>query len=142
MEAAMASYPIADFRAISPFYAAKLKAAGIRSTATLLAHSATPQRRKELAVATSIPPNLILSWAKAADLTRVPGVAVDYAELLVEAGVDTVRDLGRRNPANLVAGMTAVNTRRSRVSLLPSEKRVARWVAAARALKPGVDGRG
>lgn len=135
----MASYSIALVRAISPFYQAKLRAAGIRSTAKLLDRSATPKLRKELAKKTDIPLNLILDWANVADLTRVPGVAVDYAELLVAADVDTVPDLKRRNPAKLVARMAAANERRKLVDLLPSERRVSRWIEAAKTLAPGVD---
>jgi hypothetical protein len=135
----MASYPIAETRAIAPFYAAKLKSAGIRSTTTLLQRASTPKLRKELSETTNIPMNLILDWANIADLTRVRGIALDYAELLVAAGVDTVKDLGRRNAANLVARMQEVNGRKPHVDLLPSEKRVEGWIRVAKSLKPGMD---
>lgn len=135
----MESYPIAKIRAIAPFYAAKLKSVGIRSTTTLLKRTATPKLRKELSEATNIPMQLILDWANIADLARVKGIALDYAELLVAAGVDTVKDLSRRNAANLVTRMKAVNAKKPRVDLLPSEKRVSGWIAAAKALKPGMD---
>jgi hypothetical protein len=135
----MESYPIAKIRAIAPFYAAKLKSVGIRSTRTLLKRTSTPKLRKELSDATNIPMRLILDWANIADLTRVPGIALDYAELLVAAGVDTVKDLGRRNAANLVTRMTDVNKKKKQVDLLPSEKRVEGWIKKARSLKPGMD---
>ncbi|HEX9906546.1 MAG TPA: DUF4332 domain-containing protein [Propylenella sp.] len=132
----MASYSIAGIRAIAPFYAAKLKAVGIRSTTKLLQRAATPKLRKQLAEATNIPVNLILDWVNIADLTRVRGIALDYAELLAAVGVDTVRDLKRRNAANLVARMAELNARKKYVDLLPSEKRVAGWIEAAKLLKP------
>ncbi len=135
----MASYPLTEVRAIGPFYVAKLKSAGIRSTTTLLKRAATPKLRKDLADATNIPVKLILDWANIADLTRVRGIALDYSELLVAAGVDTVKDLSRRNAANLVARMEHVNGRKAQVDLLPKEKRVAGWIAAAKSLKPGMD---
>ena len=135
----MASYSIAEIRAISPFYAAKLKVAGIRSTGKLLVRASTPKLRKDLAKATNIPMKLILEWANIADLTRVPGVALDYAELLVAADVDTVPDLKRRNACKLVARMVAVNETKKLVDLLPSEKRVARWIEAAKSLESGMD---
>ncbi len=135
----MASYPIDEVPSIGPFYVSKLKAARIRSTAKLLARASTPRLRKALAADTNIPMKLIVDWANIADLTRVPGVALDYADLLAAAGVNTVKDLGRRNSANLVARMSAANTRKRRVELLPSEKRVTRWIAAARTLDPGMD---
>lgn len=135
----MASYPITEVRAIAPFYAAKLKSAGIRSTTTLLKGTSTPKLRRELSEATNIPMKLILDWANIADLTRVRGIALDYAELLVAAGVDTVKDLGRRNAANLVTRMKDVNDRKHYVELLPSGKRVSGWIEAAKSLKPGMD---
>ena len=134
----MASYPIAEMQAIAPFYKSKLKAAGIRSTTKLLERAATPKLRKELAKSTNIPMRLILDWANIADLTRVTGIALDYAELLSAAGVNTVKDLGRRNAATLVARMAGVNARSKRVELLPQEKRVARWIEAAKALPSGM----
>lgn len=134
----MASYPIAEM-AIAPFHLGKLKAAGIRSTAKLLQRAATPRLRKELVTATSIPMHLILEWANVADLTRVRGVALDSAELLAAAGVTTVKDLGRRNAANLVARMAEANKRKATVEPMPSEKRVAGWIEAARTLPPGME---
>jgi|SRR4051812_3613951 hypothetical protein len=134
----MASYPIAEMQAIAPFYKSKLKAAGIRSTTKLLERAATPKLRKELAESTNIPMRLILDWANIADLTRVTGVALDYAELLFAAGVKTVKDLGRRNAVTLVARMAEMNARGKRVDLLPQEKRAARWIEAAKALPPGM----
>jgi len=133
------AYPIATIRAISPFYANKLKAARVRTTATLLERAKTPRLRKQLSEETNIPLNLILDWANIADLTRVSGIALDYAELLVAVGVDTVPDLGRRNAANLVARMTAANAKKKMVNLLPTAKRVARWIASAKAMKPGME---
>jgi hypothetical protein len=135
----MASYPIAEMHAIAPFNVGKLKAAGIRSTTKLLERAATPKLRKELAAATNIQMELILKWANIADLTRVRGIALDYAELLAAAGVTTVRDLGRRNPGRLVASMAEKNRLQEHVEVLPSERSVARWIEAARTLTPGME---
>jgi hypothetical protein len=134
----MASYPIAQSRAIAPFYAAKLKSAGIRSTVTLLKRTATPKLRRELSNSASIPMKLIVDWANIADLTRVRGIALDYAELLVAAGVDTVKDLSRRNAVSLVTRLTEANRQKPLVDLLPTEKRVAGWIEAAKSLTPGM----
>ena len=135
----MASYSIADVKAIAPFYKSKLKAAGIRSTTKLLERAATPKLRKELASSTNIPMRLILDWANIADLTRVQGIALDYAELLFAAGVNTVRDLGRRNAETLVGRMTKINGAKAKVQVLPSEKRVERWIEAAKKLPQGME---
>ena len=132
----MASYAIADMRAVGAFYATKLKAVGIRSTTKLLERARTAKGRRQLAEISGIPETHILKWANMADLMRVRGVAEDYSELLGAAGVDTVKELKRRNAANLVARMAAINERRRLVQLLPSEKRVARWIDEAKTLEP------
>ena len=44
-----------------------------------------------------------------ADLCRINGVAGQYADLLEEAGVDTVVELSRRNPANLATAIAETN---------------------------------
>lgn len=132
----MASYSIADIRAIGPFYAGKLKAAGIRSTTKLLERAKSAKGRKLLAETTGIPQEEILRWANLSDMMRIRGVAADYAELLGQAGVDTVKELKRRNAANLVARMAAVNERKKLVEALPSEKRVCGWIEAAKQLEP------
>jgi hypothetical protein len=130
----MASYAIAGIRAIGPFYSAKLKAVGIRSTIKLLERASTPKGRRMLSEQAGIPLENVLKFANLADLMRVPGVAADYSELLAAAGVDTVKELKRRNAANLVARMAELNEKKKYVELLPSEKRVTRWIEEAKAL--------
>ncbi len=132
----MASYSIAEMRAIGPFYVAKLKAVSIRSSTKLLERARTAKGRRVLADQSGIPSEHILRWAHLADLMRVPGVAADYAELLTAAGADTVKELKRRNATNLAARMKDVNERKKLVELLPSEKRVARWIEQAKLLEP------
>lgn len=130
----MASYSIADMKAVGAFYAAKLKGAGIRSTTTLLNRARTPRGRKQLAEVTGIPEAHVLRWAKLADLMRIRGVAEDYAELLGAAGVDTVKELKRRNPAKLTAQIADLNARKRIVRLPPSQKRVEGWIEQAKSL--------
>jgi hypothetical protein len=132
----MASYSIAEIRAIEPFYATKLKSVGIRSTAKLLERGSTPKRRKQLSEQAGIPMESVLKFVHLADLMRVPGIAADYSELLVAAGIDTVKELKRRNPARLVGRLAEVNGKKPYVEFLPSEKRVARWIEEAAALEP------
>lgn len=132
----MASYAIADMRAIGPFYAAKLKTVGIRTTAKLLERTGTPKARKQLSDETGIPLQNVLKFANLADLMRVPGVAADYSELLAAAGVDTVKELKRRNAPRLIARMAEINQRKKYVELVPGEKRVARWIEEAAAIEP------
>lgn len=132
----MSNYGIATIEGIGDKYAQKLKAAGVRTTATLLARAKDPKGRKELAAAAQIEESLILKWANMADLMRIKGVGEEYSELLEAAGVDTVKELRNRNVTNLTKALIDANTRRKMVRLLPSEKAVARWVAHAKTLQP------
>jgi predicted flap endonuclease-1-like 5' DNA nuclease len=130
----MASYPITDIEGIETDVADRLKSAGIRTTAKLLEAARTPKGRRLLAEETGFDEKKILCWANMADKMRIKGVGEEYAELLHAAGVDTVKDLKYRNPANLAKAMAAANTRHKLVRLLPSEKAVLRWIEHAKKL--------
>lgn len=129
------NYPIADLERLTPGVAAKLKAAGIRTSGRLLEKAKDPKGRKLLAEKTGIDEKCILRWANMADRMRIKGVGEDYAELLEAAGVDTVKELKYRNPRNLARAMAEVNVKRKLVRLLPTEKTVVRWIEHARKLE-------
>ncbi len=75
-----------------------------------------------------------MRFANYADKMRIKGIGEDYAELLEAAGVDTVRELKYRNPANLAKRMAEVNKQLKLVRALPSEKVVLRWIETAKKL--------
>jgi hypothetical protein len=128
------SYPITDIDGIEGETAAILKSAGIRSTARLLETARTVKGRKLLAARTGFDEKSLLCWANVADRMRIKGISKEYAELLHAAGVDTVKELKYRNPANLAQAMADANKKRKLVRLLPSEKVVARWIDHAKKL--------
>ena len=119
---------------IGPSYAAKLSAAGIDTAEELLEKGATAEGRKELAEQTGISNKLILEWVNLADLFRIKGVGEEYADLLEEAGVDTVPELAQRNAENLYNKMIEVNSEKKLVRKTPGQAQVAGWVAQAKAL--------
>ena len=129
------SYAIADLENIGAGVAAALKSVGIRTTARLLDAAKDPKGRKRLAAETGIDEKRILRWANLADRMRIKGIGEDYAHLLEAAGVDTIRELKYRNPANLAKAMADANTKRKLVRLLPSEKAVSRWIEHAKKLQ-------
>ena len=130
----MASYPLTDIEGIEADTAAKLKSAGIRTTGKLLEAARNASGRRVLSEQTGFDEKRILCWANMADKMRIKGVGEEYAELLHAAGVDTVKDLKYRNPANLAKAMAAANSKRKLVRLLPSEKAVLRWIEHAKKL--------
>lgn len=128
------SYPLTAIAGIGPAMTARLKALGIRTTDKLLEAAKTARDRRALAQKLEIDEHTVLRWANLSDRMRIKGVREPYAELLKDAGVDTVRELRYRNPARLAQAMAEANTKRKRVQLLPSEKRVGRWIEAAKRL--------
>ena len=118
--------------------ATKLRKARIRTTEALLKQGSTRKGRRELAEKVGLSEKLILEWVNRADLMRVRGIGEEYSDLLEAAGVDTVKELRRRNPASLLARMVETNERRHLVRRLPTESMVERWVAHAKELSEAV----
>ena len=79
---------------------------------------------------------LILKWANHADLFRIKGIAGQFAELLEAAGVDTVKELRHRVPANLYAKLVEVNDARNLCNRVPAESEIARMVDQAKEMEP------
>ncbi len=129
-------YPIIEVEGIGEIYRRKLSEAGITTTDDLLARCRTPSHREMLSAETGIGEKLILEWANLADLMRISGVAEEYADLLEEAGVDTVKELKHRVPENLYAKLVEVNEAKNLVRRLPSPEDVADWVEQAKNLEP------
>ena len=129
------SYPITDINGIDGEAAEILKSVGIRSTERLLDRARTVRGRKMLAMKTGFDEKRLLCWANVADRMRIKGIRKEYAELLQAAGVDTVKDLKYRNPANLANAMAEANKKRKMVRLLPSEKVVGNWIENAKKLQ-------
>jgi predicted flap endonuclease-1-like 5' DNA nuclease len=123
-----------DIEGVGEVYAQKLKDAGIKSTEALLKAGATSKGRKTIAEKTGISETLILEWVNHVDLFRIKGVGEEYADLLEEAGVDTVPELAQRNPANLFEKIVAVNTEKKLVRRLPVPSQVNDWVDQAKRL--------
>lgn len=119
---------------IGKAYAKKLNEAGIRSIEALLEAGGSSKGRKDLVDKTGITDNLILNWVNRSDLFRVPHIGEQYSDLLEKAGVDTVVELSRRNPENLLVKMVEVNKEKNLVNRLPSLKTVEGWIKAAKEL--------
>ena len=127
------SYPIAAID-IEGDEAKALKSAGIRTAEKLLEAAKSPKGRKLLSAETGLDGKKLLRWANIADKLRIKGMGTEYAGLLCEVGVDTVKELRYRNPARLAEAMAEANKRRKVVRFLPSEKLVTRWVEHAKKL--------
>ena len=129
-------YRIEHIEGVGAAYGAKLRAAGIASTMSLLQAASDPAGRRKLAEAAGIDSGRILAWANMADLMRIKGVGKQFAELLEAAGVDTVKELKTRNAGNLAARMAEVNAEKKLTRAVPTETMVRGWIAEAKAMAP------
>jgi predicted RecB family nuclease len=128
------SYPISTIEEIGVDEVTALKSVGIRTTDGLLEAAKSPKGRKLLAASAKLDEKKLLRWANIADKLRIKGMGKEYAGLLREVGVETVKELKYRNPARLAQTMAEANKKRKLVRFLPSEKLVTRWVEHARKL--------
>jgi len=125
---------IDEIEGIGKKYATKLVKSGIKTVEDLLEKGATKKGRSELAKLTGLSEKLILTWVNHADLFRIKGIGKQYAELLEAAGVDTVVELSKRNPENLLNAMVKTNEKKHLVRALPYLKQVKKWVEQAKKL--------
>ncbi|MGB8361973.1 MAG: DUF4332 domain-containing protein [Acidimicrobiia bacterium] len=119
--------------------ATKLRKVGVRTSKTLTECASTRRGRTQLAKQTGLTPKDLQLWVHHADLLRIKGVGAEYAALLVEAGVDTLRDLRRRNPTALLAKIIGLNGSQRVVDRLPTESMVEGWITVAGDLEPSIN---
>lgn len=127
---------IEKIEGIGPKYGQALRDYGISTTEELLEKGATRKGREEIAEGTEITKTLILEWVNLSDLMRIKGVSEEYSDLLEEAGVDTVKELRNRVPANLHKKMIETNEAKNLVRRPPALSAVEDWVKQAKDLPP------
>jgi len=128
------SIAIGEIRGISDDVTTALKAQGISNSDALLEAANTTTERKNLAKTIGITPSELLALVNRADLARITGIGSVYSDLMEQAGVDTVKELSKRVPANLQAKMLEINTEKALTARPPSLSQVEDWVAQAKAL--------
>ena len=121
---------------LDPKSATRFRKSRVRTTEALLKRAATRRGRKDLAASTKLEEKQILIWLHRADLMRVKGIGSEYSDLLEAAGVDTIKELRRRNPVSLTKKMIQINESRMLVQRLPTEGMVERWIDHASQLEP------
>jgi predicted flap endonuclease-1-like 5' DNA nuclease len=130
---------VSEIRGMKADVAAKFKAKGIATDEALLNAAKTPAQRKELAALVGLDASAILEFANRADLARISGIGEVFADLLENAGVDTVKELSKRVPENLLAKITEVNAAKKLAGRLPTLDQIKDWVEQAKKLPKGLE---
>ena len=125
---------LTEIEGIGQVYQDKLQGFGIRTLEDLLEQGKDRRGRERISERTGISPKLILEWVNLADLFRIKGVGEEYADLLEEAGVDSVPELAQRNPENLHKALVEINEQKDLVRRTPSLDQVKEWVNHAKEL--------
>jgi predicted flap endonuclease-1-like 5' DNA nuclease len=133
------SAKVEEIEGIGRVYASKLNKIGVNTTDELLEAGGTRQGRKELSEKTGISETVILEWVNMADLFRIKGIGEEYSELLKEAGIATVIELARRNPANLYETLVGVNNAKNLVRRTPTLNQTKDWIEQAKNLPRKVE---
>jgi predicted flap endonuclease-1-like 5' DNA nuclease len=125
---------LSELEAIGPDNARRLSALGIDTTEEYVERAATTRGRHDLADRTGISDHLILEWINHLDLQRVQGLDWKYADLLEEAGVETLSELAQANAAKLSQKLAEISQPKNLGFQPPSETEIADWIAQAQAL--------
>ncbi len=130
------AYKVEQVEGIGEVYAAKLVAAGVKTTDDLLEKCAKKSGRAKLAEETGISEKLILKWTNHADLFRINGIAGQFAELLEAGGVDTVKEFRHRVAANLQPKLEEINAEKHLCGRVPSVAEIEKMIEQAKQLEP------
>lgn len=127
---------IAEIEGIGRIYSKKLISVGVNTVDDLLQKCKDKSGRKSFSSETGIDEGKLLEWTNMADLFRIKGISSQYAELLVAAGVDTVKELRHRNADNLLQKMREINSKRKLVRQMASLNRIKSFIEQAKSLDP------
>jgi predicted flap endonuclease-1-like 5' DNA nuclease len=125
---------VREIQGVGPERSAALAVAGIVTRQELLDRGATPEGRAQIAEQSQLGEKLIASWVSAVDLTRVPGVGPQNAELIEAAGVATVGDLAQQDAASLHEKLVEVNASRNLVRVVPGVSQIEKAIETAKGL--------
>jgi predicted flap endonuclease-1-like 5' DNA nuclease len=128
--------PIESIEGIGAGFGMRLRADGIDTTEKLLDLCASEEGVARVCKCVDLDEDTVRNWGTMADLSRIKGLGGQWAELMWAAGVTSVQNLAAQEIEPLRARMREINEKEHRVAELPGEKRVTKFLAEARNLKP------
>lgn len=122
---------VADIKGLTAAARRTLEQAGITTIGSLLEETSTDRLHRSLARKLGVEESVLTDWVNRADLMRIKGIGMQFANLLESCGVASCRELRQRNSDNLLATLTTVNEKDALVSRLPTLAQVREWIARA-----------
>lgn len=132
------SYKIEEVEGIGKEYGQKLRDVDIQTTDDLLRRCGDKKGREGVSTETGISEKHLLEWVNLSDLMRINGVGEEFADLLEEAGVDTVKELATRNAENLAVAVAEANEKKNLTDRVPSAETIQGWIDQAGKMDPMV----
>ncbi len=122
---------IIEVEGIGEVYAKKLEKEGFNEVEELI--PLTWKQVKELAEKTGISPKLIDKWQENADLMKIKGVGPEYSDVLNQVGIDSVKELARRNPQNTLDRIVELDKEKPDViRKIPTVDDIKTWIDEAK----------
>ncbi|MCF7920418.1 MAG: DUF4332 domain-containing protein [Candidatus Cloacimonetes bacterium] len=128
-------FKLKDFNDSDPLHIEAFRKAGIIYTEDILPEAVTPQDREYLAQKTGLPYNIILEYAKLADLTRIGSIKKVRARLYYLAGFDTIEKIAAMEPDTFRQAVSDFITKNNYNAIPPTPKESENTIATARKLK-------
>ena len=122
---------VIEIEGIGKKYSLKLSKAGYANVEDL--SKLTVDQINELAKKIRISPKLVDKWQEQADLMALKGIGAEFAEVLNKIGIDSVKELSRRNSAKILEKVQAFDKRRPNViRKLPTKVQIDSWIKLAK----------
>ncbi|MHA2391459.1 MAG: DUF4332 domain-containing protein [Promethearchaeota archaeon] len=126
--------PIVEFEGIGNDYSKTLEKAGYSKVEDLL--SINSVKIKNLSATTKISDKLINKWVEHADLMRIRGVGPEYADVLNQIGIDSVKEFAQRNPKNTLDRIMELDKKKPDVFRKPPRvEDIEEWREEAKKIK-------
>ncbi|MFX1314719.1 MAG: DUF4332 domain-containing protein [Promethearchaeota archaeon] len=124
---------ISEIIGLEDKYAKLLKKEGISKVEDLI--TLTRSQINKLAKKLGIRPQLIDTWQEHADLMRIEGINPKIANALNLIGIDSVKELARRNPKSTLEKLKQLKKEKNEsLTKVPVIKDVEKWIQMAKSL--------
>ena len=128
------STPIVEIEGIGTKYSKTLEKAGLSNVEDLISFDSV--KIKNLSATTKISEKLIDKWAEHADLMRIGGVGPEYADVLNQIGIDSVKELAQRNPNNTLDRIMDLDKKKPDIFRKPPRlEEIEDWIDEAKKIK-------